>query len=60
MGVGLGAAVEATDAVGVAVTGATDVAAVGRDVNVATRSGIAPHATKRIASSTARALILLG
>jgi hypothetical protein len=60
MGVGLGAAVGATDAVGVAVGGATDVAAVGRDVKVATRSGIAPHATKRIASGTASALILLG
>jgi hypothetical protein len=58
VGVGLGVAVGATDAVGVAVAGDTDLAAVGDDV--ATRPGIASHATKRIASSTARALILLG
>jgi hypothetical protein len=60
VGVGLGVAVGATDALGVAVAGATDVAAVGEDVKVATRPGIASHATKRIASSTARGLILLG
>jgi len=46
--------------VGVAVAGDTDVAAVGEDVKVATRPGSASHATNRIASSTAKALILLG
>jgi hypothetical protein len=59
VGVGLGVAVGATDAAGVAVAGAADVPALGDEVNVP-RPGIASHATTRIASSTARALILLG
>jgi hypothetical protein len=57
MGVGLWVAVGATDALDVAV--AADVPAFGGDVNVP-RPGIASHPTTRIASSTARALILLG
>src|SRR5688500_1309475 len=60
VGVGLGVAVGAIDAAGDAVAGAADVGAVGDEVKVTTRSGIAPHATKRIANRTARALILLG
>ena len=59
-GVGLGVAVGATDAVGVAVAEAADLAAVGDDVTVATLPGVAPHATNKTASRTAKALILLG
>jgi hypothetical protein len=52
--------VAVTDGVGVAVTDAADPAAVGDEVKVTTRPGIASHATKRIAKSRLSALILLG
>jgi hypothetical protein len=56
--VGLGVAVAAADRLGVVV--ATERVALGDDVKVTTRPGIASQATKITARSRPRTLILLG